>query len=58
MTRNQTFKIKSRSKTFEDEPDKFSIKKLLKAIAICSVIVIHADFSKVMYLYDISLFNI
>ena len=45
MTRNQTFKIKSRSKTFEDEPDKFSIKKLLKAIAICSVIVIHVDFS-------------
>ena len=56
--KNRTWSLKSRSKTFEEEPDKISKRKLLKASAICAVLVIHVDFSKVMYLYDIILFNI
>jgi hypothetical protein len=58
ILKNRTMSLKSRSKSLESEPDKISKKKLLKASAICAVLVIHVDFSKVMYLYDIILFNI
>ena len=58
MLKNRTLSLKSRSKSLESEPDKISKNKLLKASAICAVLVIHVDFSKVMYLYDIILFNI
>ena len=57
-SRNQSLKIISQSRSFDSEPDKINTKKLLKAIAICTVIVIHVDFSKVMFLYDVILFNI
>ena len=57
-SRNQSLKIISQSRSFDTEPDKINKRKLLKAIAICTVIVIHVDFSKVMFLYDVTLFNI
>ena len=35
-----------------------SIKKIIKVMGACSILVLQTDFSKIMYLYDISLFNI
>ena len=34
-----------------------TLKRILKVIGACSILVLQTDFSKIMYLYDISLFK-
>ena len=50
--------LTTKSKTFDSQADKISRKKILKAIGICSVFVIANDFIKIVFLYDVGLFNI
>ena len=38
--------------------NKITFKKIIKTMGACAILVFQTDFSKIMYLYDISLFNI
>jgi hypothetical protein len=43
---------------YNRKPKILTFKKTLKIMGVCSILVLQTDFSKIMYLYDISLFNI
>ena len=43
---------------YSQKATKITIRKIIKTIGACTVIILQTDFSKIMYLYDISLFNI
>ena len=55
---NSNFSYLTQNMLNKQNANKITVRKIIKTVGACAVLVFQTDFSKIMYLYDISLFNI